>query len=62
MHDHTTGPTTTALNETCTNTGAWVQVTAAITHGHSYTLTLGSHDDNYPGDPTYTIYDDVNAQ
>jgi serine protease len=30
-----------------------------VTAGHSYTLTLTSHDDNYPGDPTYTLYDDV---
>jgi hypothetical protein len=27
--------------------------------GHSYTLTLTSHDDNYPTDPTYTLFDDV---
>jgi serine protease len=30
--------------------------------GHSYTLTLTSHDDNYPGDPTYTLFDDVTIQ
>ena len=33
--------------------------TATVTAGHSYTLTLTSVDDNYPGDPTYTKYDDV---
>jgi hypothetical protein len=27
--------------------------------GHSYTLTLTSHDDNNPGDPTFTLFDDV---
>ncbi len=27
--------------------------------GHSYTLNLVSHDDNYPTDPTYVQYDDV---
>jgi hypothetical protein len=36
-----------------------VQLTSAVTAGHSYTLTLISHDDNYAGDPTFTIYDDV---
>ncbi len=34
----------------------------ALTASHSYTLTLVSHDDNYPGDPTYTRFDDVAVQ
>ena len=49
----------TVLRKTCTNTGRYVQAVAAVTPGHSYTLTLTSHDDNFPGDPTYTLYDDV---
>ena len=57
--DNTTGTTATVLGRTCTNNGAWVQVSAAIVAGHSYTLRLISHDDNYAGDPTYTLYDDV---
>jgi hypothetical protein len=36
-----------------------VQVSASVTAGHSYTLTLLSHDDNYPSDPTYTLFDAV---
>jgi hypothetical protein len=38
-----------------------VQVTynAAANAGHSVTLTLTSHDDNFGADPTYTWYDDV---
>ena len=32
------------------------------TAGHSYTLTLISHDDNYVGDATYTLFDDVITQ
>ncbi|HEY2324300.1 MAG TPA: Ig-like domain-containing protein, partial [Thermoanaerobaculia bacterium] len=32
---------------------------AAASAGHSVTLTLSSHDDNYAGDATYTYYDDV---
>ena len=59
LKDNTTLTTTTVVAKTCTNTGAWVNATAAVVPGHSYTLTLVSHDDNYPGDPTYTWYDDV---
>jgi uncharacterized membrane protein len=60
LKDNTANTTTTVLAKTCTNSGSWVQVTASgVTAGHSYTLTLISHDDNYPGDPTYTLYDDV---
>jgi hypothetical protein len=59
LRDNTSSTSTTVLARTCTNSGAWVQATAATTAGHSYTLTLVSHDDNYAGDPTYTLYDDV---
>jgi hypothetical protein len=59
LKDNTSGTTTTPLGKVCTNTGAWVQVSTSVTAGHSYTLTLLSHDDNYPADPTYTLYDDV---
>ena len=62
LKDNTTGTTTTPLAKTCTNTGTYKQVTASITAGHSYTLTLISHDDNYAGDATYTFYDDVLVQ
>jgi serine protease len=37
-------------------------VSAPVTAGHVYTLTLVSHDDDYAGDPTYTLYDDVTVQ
>jgi serine protease len=59
LKDNTTGTTTTVLAKTCDPSGAWNQVTAPVTAGHSYTLTLTNVDDNYPGDPTYTYYDDV---
>lgn len=59
LKDTTAGTTTTPLAKTCTNGAGWKQVTAAVTAGHSYTLTLASHDDNYTGDATYTLYDDV---
>ncbi|MFI5274320.1 MAG: hypothetical protein ACHQ4H_14900, partial [Ktedonobacterales bacterium] len=59
LKDNTTGITTTVLAQTCTNTGTWVKVSTGVTAGHSVTLTLISHDDNYTGDPTYTRFDDV---
>jgi hypothetical protein len=34
-------------------------VSKAVTAGHSYTLALVSHDDNYPGDPSQTKFDDA---
>jgi hypothetical protein len=60
--DNTTGTTTTLLARTCSNTGLWNSKSFALTGGHSYTLTLIDHDDNFPGDPTYTLYDDVAIQ
>jgi hypothetical protein len=59
LRDNTTATTRTILNRVCTNNGTWVKFSAGLTGGHSYTLTLISHDDNYPGDPSYTYYDDV---
>ena len=60
LADTTAGTTATPLAKTCVNpSSGWKQVTAALTAGHSYTLTLVSHDDNYSGDPTYTLYDQV---
>jgi hypothetical protein len=61
LRDNTTAVTTTPLGRTCTNTGLWVRVTASITAGHSYTLTLTSKDDNFAGDPTFTLFDDVSV-
>lgn len=59
LFDNTSSTPTTILPHTCTNNGAWVQVSTQVTPGHIYTLTLISHDDNYPGDATYTLFDDV---
>jgi hypothetical protein len=59
LKDNTTNTTNTMLGKTCNNSGTWVKVSSAVTAGHSVTLTLTSHDDNYAGDPTYTLYDDV---
>jgi hypothetical protein len=61
LKDNVTNTTTTILPRTCTNTGTWQQVTAnvAAQAGHSVTLTLTSHDDNYRNDATHTLFDDV---
>jgi len=62
LKDNVTNVTTTLLPKTCNNPGGvWTQVTynASANAGHSVTLTLTSHDDNFGADPTYTWYDDV---
>ena len=52
---------TTPLANTCNNAGSWVQVSTDLTAfaGQTVTLSFNNHDDNYAGDPTYTLYDDV---
>ncbi|HEX7140821.1 MAG TPA: Ig-like domain-containing protein [Vicinamibacterales bacterium] len=61
LKDNVTGTTTTLLPQTCTASPTWTQVSfnAASSAGHSVTLTLTNHDDNYSGDPTFTYFDDV---
>jgi hypothetical protein len=61
LRDNTSGTTTTPLGKTCASPSSFQRVTAAVTAGHSYTLTLTNHDDNYPGDATYTYVDDVSV-
>jgi hypothetical protein len=59
--DNTTGAGITMLPTICVTNVSWVRVSANVTSmaGHYVTLRLASHDDNYPWDPTYTLYDDV---
>ncbi len=58
--DNTTGVTTTVLPHTCVSpSSGWTQVTASLTPGDSYTLTLTNHDDGLVIDPTWTFFDDV---
>ena len=59
LKDTTTNTTTTVLAKTCVSDSGWKQVTKTLTANDNYTLTLTNRDDNYPGDPTYTLYDDV---
>src|SRR5258708_21714192 len=62
LKDNTLRPTTAILPKICTAAATSTQASASLTAGHSYTLTLTNRDDNYPGDPTYTLYDDVATQ
>jgi serine protease len=61
LHDNTTNAVYTVLGHTCTNDGSWQTLAYDVSalRGHSVSLTLLSHDDNYSGDPTYTYFDDV---
>jgi len=63
LKDNVTGTTTTILAKTCTATAVWTQVNTNVASnaGHSMTLTLANHDDNYAGDPTFTYFDDVSV-
>jgi hypothetical protein len=62
LRDNTAGTTSTILPKVCTSNPAWTQVTAPVIAGHSVTLTLTSHDDDWAGDATATYYDDVTVQ
>ncbi len=59
LTDNTTGGTVSTLLPKICTTGGWTQVSGSVTAGHHYTLALTSHDDNWPGDATYTLFDDV---
>jgi hypothetical protein len=61
LRNNTTATTTRILAKTCVSNSGWKQVTSTLIAGDSYTLTLTSHDDNYPTDPTYTLFDDVST-
>ena len=62
LKDNTTGTTTVLISKQCQTTNGWVQAVTGLVGGHVYTLTLVSHDDNFSGDPTYTLYDDIVIQ
>lgn len=61
LKDTGTGMTTTILPKTCSNNSMWMKTTTGVFAGHSYILTLVSHDDNSPSTPTNTLYDDVSV-
>ena len=62
--DNTSGTQATLMPRTCVNSGdldtaLWTRVTGSINPGHSYTLTMKSHDDGAAGTATYAFWDDV---
>jgi hypothetical protein len=61
LRDSATATTTTLLPRVCSKKAVWTHVTANLSlhAGHSVTLTLVNHDNNFPGAPTYTLVDDV---
>lgn len=61
LKDNTSNTSNIILPNTCNSNSTWAQVTAKVTAGTSYTLTLLNHDDNYSGDPTFTLFDDVSV-
>jgi hypothetical protein len=59
LTDNTAGTSSTPLGKTCATNSGYVQVSTSVTAGHSYTLTLTNHDDNFAGDASFTDVDDV---
>ena len=56
---NTSGKTSTPLARTCVPSGPWKKVTQPVTPGHSYTISLISHDDGQRSTPNNTYFDDV---
>ena len=50
--------------KTCVASSGWTSVTYNLSAyaGQTIVLVTTSHDDNYIGDPTYTLIDDVSIQ
>ncbi|HKT00294.1 MAG TPA: hypothetical protein VJT31_12245 [Rugosimonospora sp.] len=61
LADNTAGTSTTVRSKVCATNSSYQHVTGSLTAGHSYTITLTNHDDNFAGDPSYTYVDDVTA-
>jgi len=59
LTDYTSGTTSAVQANTCSKDAAWVNVSAPLTAGHTYSLTLLSRDDGYPSDGSYTLFDSV---
>jgi hypothetical protein len=59
--DNTTGTTVTLMPKTCSNNATWNRISGTVVPGHSYTITLTSHDDGIGGNTT-AYWDDVSVQ
>ena len=47
------------MPKVCVKSTKWTHVSASVIPGHSYTLTLINYDDNWPTDPSYTMFDNI---
>jgi len=47
----------------CSNAGTWKQSTTDLSKfaGKDIVIFFGDHDDNFPGDPTWMLIDDVSV-
>jgi hypothetical protein len=59
VKDNTANKTSTLVPRSCREDGAFRQVTATVTAGHSYSLVMSVRDDGNAGDPTFAYVDDV---
>ena len=61
LYDNTLGSTSWTMPKVCPGTSgmSWSLMSANVITGHSYTLTLISHDDNWSSDPSYTLFDNI---
>jgi serine protease len=58
---NTAGSTLATVMNVCSNSGLWTKVTYNMTAyaGQTVVLWFNDHDDNWPGDPTYFLLDDI---
>ena len=61
---NTSGATLLTVLNVCSNSGAWTQVIQDLSayRGQAIVLGFNNHDDNYAGDPTYTLFDDISVR
>jgi hypothetical protein len=57
----TSGTTLATPLNVCSNSGAWTQLSydTSSLAGRTVVIRLNTHDDGYPSDPTYALFDDV---
>ncbi|WP_375425148.1 alkaline phosphatase family protein [uncultured Friedmanniella sp.] len=56
---NSSGKTSTPLPRTCAKRGSWKKVTMKVTPGHSYTISMVTHDDGVAATPNRTYFDYV---
>jgi len=61
LTDLTAGTGASVLRPTCAARSGWTTASTPVTAGHRYSLVLVNHDDGFPGDPTFTYFDDISV-